>query len=117
MKRSLCFVVGLLFSAAFALAAEQTWSGSISDSNCGLSHQSGAEHAEKKMSDHDCTVACVKGGGKYVFVQGGKVYNIENQNFAGLQEHAGEAVSLTGTMTGDTIKVSKIVAPAKKTKA
>ena len=114
MKRSLYFAVGLLFSAAFAFAAEQTWSGKISDSNCGVSHQSVIEHSEKKMSDHDCTVACVKGGGKYVFVQGGKAYNIENQNFAGLQEHAGETVNLTGTMTGDTIKVSKIAAPAKK---
>jgi hypothetical protein len=37
-----------------------------------------------------------------VFVSGGKVYNIENQDLALLQEHAGERVRLTGEMKGDT---------------
>ena len=60
------------------------------------------------MNDHDCTIACVKGGGKYVFVAGGKIYNIENQDFAGLEEHAAHSIKLTGEMTGDTIKVTKI---------
>ena len=59
------------------------------------------------MSDHDCVLACVKGGAKYVFVEGGKIYNVENQDFAGLEEQAGHTVNLTGEMKGDTIKVSK----------
>ena len=67
-----------------------------------------AEHGKSAMSDRDCTLACVKGGGKYVFVEGGKVYNVENQDAAGLQEHAGHTVRLTGEMNGDSIKVSKI---------
>jgi len=108
MKRAVCFAIGLIFTAAFALAAEQTWTGKISDSNCGRSHKSAIEHAGKKMSDHDCVVACVKGGGKYVFVAGSKIYNISNQDFAGLEEHAGHVVKLSGEMSGDTITVSKI---------
>jgi hypothetical protein len=115
MKRILVLVIGTLFSAAFALAAEQTWSGKISDSDCGRSHKSAIEHAGKKMSDHDCVIACVKDhGGKYVFVSDGKIYNISNQDYAGLEEHAAHDIKLTGEMTGDTIKVSKIEMAAKK---
>jgi hypothetical protein len=113
MKRLTVLIMGTLFCASFALAAEKTWSGKISDSMCGLSHKSAIEHAGKKMSDHDCAIACVKGGGKYVFVAGGKIYNIENQDFAGLEEHAAHDVKLTGEMTGDTIKVTKIVMKSK----
>jgi hypothetical protein len=108
MKRLTMFIIGTLFCASFVWAAEQTWSGTISDSMCGRSHKSAIEHAGKKMSDHDCTVACVKGGGKYVFVAGTKIYDIANQDFAALEEHAGHDVKLTGEMTGDTIKVTKI---------
>jgi len=97
-----------LFSAAVSLAADQTWTGQISDSTCGHSHKSAIEHSGKKLTDRDCTLACVKGGAKYVFVVGGKVYNIANQDYAGLEEHAGQKVKLTGQASGDTITVSKI---------
>ena len=73
------------------------------------------EHGGKKMSDRDCTLACVKEhNAKYVFVSDGKVYNVGNQDFAALQEHAGHTVRLTGEMSGDTITVSKIAMPGKK---
>jgi hypothetical protein len=109
MRKILGFATVILMSAAFSLAAEKTWTGKISDSNCGRSHKSTIEHLGKKISDHDCLVACVKEhGAKYVFVSGAKIYNIENQDFAGLEEHAAHNVKLTGEMTGDTIKVSSI---------
>ena len=122
MKRILGFATVVLFSAAGALAAEKTWSGKISDSMCGRSHKSAMEHAGKKMSDHDCVLACVDKGAKYVFVAGGKVYDIENQDLPALREHAGHTVKLTGEATGKTIKVSSIAMPGKakasaKTKA
>jgi hypothetical protein len=66
------------------------------------------------MTDRDCTLACAKAGAKYVFVTGGKVYSIANQNDPDLQTHAGHTVRLTGEMKGDTITVSKIVMPAAK---
>ena len=109
MKKVLGFVMVLLMSTVFSLAAEKTWPGKISDSDCGRSHKSAIEHAGKKMSDHDCVIACVKDhGAKYVFVSGSKIYKISNQDFAGLDEHAAHNIKLTGEMTGDTIKVSKI---------
>jgi hypothetical protein len=98
-----------------AYAAEETWTGKISDSMCGANHNAAGEHAGKKMTDRDCTLACVKEhNAKYVFVTDGKVLNISNQDFAALQQHAGHTVKLTGEMSGDTITVSKIVMPGKK---
>ena len=110
MRKSVpSFAVALFFAAALAFAAEQTWTGKVSDSDCGRSHKSAIEHAGKKMTDHDCVVACVKDhGAKYVFVSGAKVYNISNQDFAGLEQHAGNTVKVTGSLAGDTITVSKI---------
>ena len=104
--------VSMIFAAALAFgclsfAADQTWSGKISDSSCGLTHQTTAEHG-KKMTDRACTLACVKKGGKFVFVSDGKVYNIANQDYAGLTKHAGHNVKVTGSMDGDTITVSKM---------
>jgi len=92
------FVVGSLLLFAGSGFAAQTWTGKISDSDCGAKHKSASEHGGKAMSDHDCAVACVKGGGKYVFVTAGKVYPINNQDFNGLEEHAGHTVKLTGDM-------------------
>jgi len=105
----------LAFSVVSAFAAEQTWTGKISDSMCGADHSKmAAEHGgAKKTSDRDCTLACVKNAGKYVFISQGKTYNVTNQDFAGLQEHAGHTVKLTGDMQGDSITVSKIVMPGK----
>ncbi|MDP8991263.1 MAG: hypothetical protein M3N41_14430 [Acidobacteriota bacterium] len=97
-----------LLSALSAVAA--TWTGMISDSACGMSHAKMLAADKKLKTDRDCTLACIKAGSKYVFVSDGKVYSISNQKLAALKVHAGETVQLTGTMKGDTIKVSKIAA-------
>jgi hypothetical protein len=108
MKRVSIIVLSTMLTAMSGFAADQTWTGKISDSMCGATHKKTAEHGTSKISDRDCTLACIKGGGKYVFVRKGTVYHIDNQDYAGLQEYAGETVRLTGEMTGDTIKVSNI---------
>jgi hypothetical protein len=97
--------------SSFAGAATMTMDGMISDSMCGATHAKMMEmHKDAKMTDRDCTLACVKGGGKFVFVSGGKVYNVANQKLTALTEHAGETVSVTGNVEGDTITVSKVTA-------
>ena len=108
MQRLLTWMAGLLLLSSFAIAGDQTWTGQISDSMCGRSHKAMTEHGDKKMTDHDCTIACVKGGGKYVFVSGGNIFNIENQSFAGLEDHAAHQVKLTGEVNGDAITVKGI---------
>lgn len=109
-------VAGLIAGlGSVAGAANMTMNGIISDSACGTSHaKMMQEHKDAKMTDRDCTLACVKAGGKFVFVSGGKVYNISNQNLAALTEHAGETVSLTGDVNGDTIAVSTVATSGKK---
>jgi hypothetical protein len=98
MKR--VFFASVLATGLGAFAANQTVTGVITDSMCMTNHammQKGA----KKMSDHDCTVACVKSGQKYVLTSGDKAYEIANQNFAGLQKNAGNTVKATGQVSPD----------------
>ena len=109
MKRLMVVAVMVLAAAGGAFAADQTWTGKISDSKCGAKHAMD-EHG-KKMTDRECTEACVKGGAKYVFSSKGKVYQITNQDNAELAMHAGHTVQLTGDMKGDSVTVSKIQMP------
>ena len=64
----LCCAGLFLCVASLTSAADMTWTGKISDSMCGASHAG----MGTKMSDHDCTVGCVKAGAKYVFVSKGR---------------------------------------------
>jgi hypothetical protein len=111
--RTLCCLGLLAGFASFASASDKTWTGQISDSMCGASHQK-MTSAHAGMTDRDCALACVKGGGKFVFVSDGKVYNIANQELALLPVHAGHTVQLTGDMKGDTITVSNITMGTQK---
>ena len=114
MKRILMAATITLLAAPGAFAANGTWTGKISDSMCGRSHTAMIEHAGGKMTDAQCTEACVKGGAKYVFTSGGKVYTIVNQDFKDLATNGGKTVRLAGDMQDTTITVSTISTPAKK---
>ena len=112
MKLTLSIVTVVLFLGVTAapFAAEQTWTGQISDSACGAKHEEAAE-GQGKMPDRECTAACVKGGSKYVLVSNGKVLPIANQDNKDLATHAGHTVKLTGELKGASITVSKIEMP------
>jgi hypothetical protein len=99
-----------LMAASVMFAAQETWTGKISDSMCGANHQAATEHGGKKMTDRECTLACIKHGAKYVVVHDGKVYDIANQDAPGLEANAGRTVRVTGDVEGDTITISKIEA-------
>lgn len=96
MKR----VIVLSLLAASALLAHEHWTGQIGDNMCGADHSAMAKEGHK-ADPHECANACVKAGGKYVFVSSGKVYEIANQNFEGLSEHAGHTVTLSGDVSAD----------------
>jgi hypothetical protein len=97
----------LLLTCSLPQAAEQTWTGKISDSACGAKHEEAAE-GNGVMPDRECTQACVRGGSKYVLVVDGKVLQIANQDNKDLATHAGHLVKMTGEMAGTSIRVSKI---------
>jgi len=112
MKALISLTAAVLFTAGTTFAAEQTWNGQISDSLCGAKHESESiGEGNGKISDQECTVACVKGGSKYVLVSNGKKYQIANQTYADLAKFAGRTVKLTGEIKDDSITVSKIEAP------
>jgi hypothetical protein len=106
-----------LFGVALTLvvrtfAAEQKWTGKISDSLCGSSHQLMASQAN--LSDQQCTLECVKAGGKFIFVGANdNIFQIANQDFPGLAQHPAETVIVTGELKGDTITVSNIEVPGR----
>jgi hypothetical protein len=101
-------------------ATEQTWTGIISDSHCGALHRADIEHGGK-ITARECIVGrdgdaslpgCVseKNGAKFVVVVGDKVYQVANQGVKELRTFAADNVKVTGTLAGDTITISKIVA-------
>ena len=107
---SFVLAAALLVAPAVPFAAEQTWTGKISDSACGAKHEEAAE-GQGVMADRDCTQACVRGGSKYVLVVDGKVFQIANQDNKDLATHAGHKVTVTGDLKGTSITVSKIEMP------
>jgi len=110
-------LTGFVFAAFFGLVSSglaATMSGTISDSMCGSSHANMMSAHKDLKTDSDCTLACVRAGGKYVFVSNGKIYQIANQDQADLRKDAGEPVRLNGNLNGDTITVSKISMRKKK---
>jgi hypothetical protein len=92
---------------AIPAAAQQTFTGRLSDSTCGVSHQS----RRSTVTDRECLIACVHALAKYVLVEeNGHVMPIANQDAAGLPLYAGRPVKLTGERSGDAIVVAKVEA-------
>jgi hypothetical protein len=90
-----------LCTAILALGADGSWTGYISDSDCGAKGTS-EKHAA-------CATKCVKEkGAKYVFVNDAdhKVYAIDAQDK--VADHAGHHVVVKGTVTGDSLKLTSI---------
>ena len=107
--KTLVFVAAsaiLLTATVMSAGAEQTFTGRISDNMCAAKHE--ASEGQPEPEPHACTLACLKGGSKYVLVSDGKTYKITNQDLSGLDTNAGAAVRLTGELAGDSITVSKI---------
>lgn len=86
----------LSFSAASAFAEE--WTGVIGDSKCGAKHASDM--------NAKCVSTCVKNGATPVFIVGEKVYKISDP--AKAMDHLGHKVTITGTMTDDTVTIEDI---------
>lgn len=96
--------IALFISAAsFLSAADQTFTGTMTDSMCGKDHSS-----MKMGSDSKCTIACVKAGAKYAIYDGKRAYTLSDQTTP--EKFAGQRVIVTGTLTEKTslIHVTKI---------
>jgi Protein of unknown function (DUF5818) len=115
MTRSL-FVFLLLAAIASPLlvhAQDKTFSGEIMDSQCaGLGDHSIMMGSSGLKTAKECTVACVKAGGKYVLFAADtkKTYQLDDQKRP--EPFAGEKVTVSGTYDASTqtIHVEKIEA-------
>jgi hypothetical protein len=96
--KKLAALAGLsLGLSAFAIAAE--FKGFVEDTSC-------SKMAEMK-ADSDCAKKCIKGGSPAVLVTAdGKIYKIANQDK--IVAHAGENVTVSGTVKDDTITVASV---------
>jgi hypothetical protein len=104
MKNVIAIAIATSLWTGTVWAADQTFTGIVSDSQCG------AKHGMANMSDRDCTQMCTSQGAQYVLVVGDKIYKLTNHS-ADLRTHAGHTVHLTGDVKGDTIRVSKVEMP------
>ena len=97
MKRLTALAALVLGISAFAVAAD--FKGFVEDTAC-------STKAEMK-NDAECAKKCIKGGSPAVLVTAdGKVYKIANQDK--IVAHAGESVTVTGTVKDDTITVASV---------
>jgi hypothetical protein len=81
------------------LVPGQTFSGMITDSHCG------PRHPDSKNSASECVRMCVRKGFRYTIVDGDRNYELTG-NPEQFGQLAGQRVSLTGVLSGGTIKVS-----------
>lgn len=75
--------------------------GVISDDHCKARHDMGSA-----KSPAECTQLCTREGANYVIINGGKMYRLTGRDDLAIL--AGERVTVTGVLTGDTIKVKAI---------
>jgi hypothetical protein len=97
MKKLTAAAALTLGLAALGMAAE--FKGFVEDTTC-------AGKPDMK-DDADCAKKCIKGGSPAVLVMpDGKIYKVDKQ--AVLASHAGEHVTVKGTLKGDTIAIENV---------
>jgi hypothetical protein len=108
--------IALIFAALVFLnlpalaAGKQTFTGEVGDAMCGRKHMEDEPAAE-------CTRTCVSHGSKYALIvqdkTGDKIYTLDTSDkatLATLDQQAGKQATVTGTLDGDTITVSSVMA-------
>jgi len=100
-----CMLIVTFALSAAPAAAQQAFTGRLSDSACGAAHQ------KKDHTDRECLVACINALAKYVLVDAdGRAIPIVNQDAMGLPLYAGRPVKITGEMKGGALVVAKVEA-------
>ena len=102
----LALIASISIHAQTAPAGEQkTLTGMVSDTMCAKKHMA------KGTPDADCVRMCVKNGNSFALIAGDQVYALKGHS-ADLDKLAGQKVTVTGTVTGQSLAVDS-VAPAK----
>ena len=119
--KTFAFAAAPLHNLSTTAFTAETWTGAgvTTDTLYVASHHWHIEqdggNSGHTMTNQECTVGCVmRRGQKYVFVSGGKTYRIANQDHTDLATFAAQTVTLTGTLAGDVITVSRVAAARKQ---
>jgi hypothetical protein len=91
-----------------AKGQSKTFEGVVTDAMCGAGHS-----MMGNIPDKQCVLGCVKGGSKYALIVGKKVYTLDGKP-ADFEKFAAAKVTVTGTLSGDTLRVESITAAAGK---
>jgi hypothetical protein len=103
MRVTALSVAGFLALGIAGISAQSTTTmdGVVSDQHCGAKHNTASAEATK------CVEACMKGGADPVLVNRDKIYKIKGEVDA-VKALAGQEVTITGTVDGDTITVTSV---------
>jgi hypothetical protein len=102
----LAFAAGMYAIGLEAQSNHKTLTGVISDSMCG------ATHMIKDKSAAECTRMCGKDGQSYSLLVGKDVYTLAGHQ-TDLDQLAGQTVTVTGKLNGNTFVVESVI-PVKK---
>lgn len=108
-KRIVALFAIVLFAGGLSVVAAAgksgTWKGIVTDKMCATKGVN--------LTDADCAAKCVAKGDKYALYNSAdkKVYVLMPQDK--VAAHAGQAVTIKGTVDGDTITVTSVTAPKK----
>jgi len=105
MRTKFLAVLGSVALGVASLSAQssQTISGFVSDAHCAAAHSAPGAKATK------CAQSCIKGGSDAVLVSDGKVYKLKGKA-DDVKALAGQNVTVTGTVDGDTVTVDAVAA-------
>jgi hypothetical protein len=96
------FTVALGLSLWGTTAFAESFTGYISDANCGAKHNDGSAKAIA------CVNKCVKGGAAAVFVVGDKVYKVSDPTK--VADQLGHKVTINGSLAGETVTIESVEA-------
>lgn len=101
MKKLILGSIVTVSLCSFAALADQM-TGYISESHCGTAHSS------PSAANTACIKKCLNGGSDPVLVSDGKVIKIDPASKDKAVAHAGENVTVTGSMSGDNLTIDSI---------
>ena len=77
-----------------------TFSGLVTDSNCAARHM-----RHSNLPPTECAAACIRAGANFVLVDGDHIFHLNGREES-LGKLLGTRATVTGTLEGDTIRVS-----------
>lgn len=82
--------------------------GRIGDTRCAAGHHQHTSVDLKDLNSQECVRRCILTGAKYVFISGGVVYSIRNQDLGALTEFAGQDVQVEGEVRQNVLTVERV---------